>query len=204
MFILGDQFLGLVGFPNRPIRIAQHRFLVNYLPIVLNIWPFIDAYTYGSCMAGQHLNKSSSEQRIRRACAVNCLHDLLTSILWGLLRTLVYSTPINELATLHQGTENTYQEIRKKQWIFARVSSSVWRRGESYVEMHGHYTEHVADRSQELRPYQSRHWFLGLFAHSSECCALFQSFQHHVACAIEVTHETGCWTRLAALQMNCK
>jgi hypothetical protein len=144
VLILGNQHLELVGLPNRPIGISQHRFSVNNLTVLRNMWPFINDYTYGSCLAVQHLSKPSSEQRIRRACPVNCLHDLLTSILWGLPKTLVYSAPINDLETLHQGVENVCRDIREEQWIFVRVSFSVWWRAERCTEVQGNLTEHMS------------------------------------------------------------
>jgi hypothetical protein len=62
------------------------------------------------------------------------------------------------------------QEIRVKPGIFDKVRTSVRRRAENCVEMHGNHIEHMLQGSQEHRSNLSRHWFLdwNFFAHLSE------------------------------------
>jgi hypothetical protein len=55
----------------------------------------------------------------------------------------VHSAPINDLEVLQLRIENAYQEIRAKPGIFDRVRTSVRRRAESYVKMHGNRIKHL-------------------------------------------------------------
>jgi hypothetical protein len=67
-----------------------------------------------------------------------------------------------------------------KPGILDRLPTSVRRRVESCVEMHGNHTRASAMETHEHRPYLSRHWFLGImltgkyFAHLSEYIALLK------------------------------
>jgi hypothetical protein len=76
------------------------------------------------------------------------LHDPQILILWifgcgGHLKTLVFSEQISDLEVLQQGVQNTCQEIRVKPGIFERVHTSVRRRAESCVDMHGNHIQHL-------------------------------------------------------------
>jgi uncharacterized membrane protein len=57
--------------------------------------------------------------------------------MWGGLKALVYSAPINDLELLQKRIENACREIQVKPEIFGRLLTSVRRRAKSYVEMHG-------------------------------------------------------------------
>jgi hypothetical protein len=113
----------------------------------------------------QHLNQTFGEQWIGRRATVKwparSPHlNPLDFWLWGHLKAAVYSAPINDLEVLQQRVENACQEIRVKPEIFYRMRTSVRRRAERCVEMHGNHAEHLLWRSNEHRPYLSRHRFL--------------------------------------------
>jgi hypothetical protein len=100
------------------------------------------------CIVRQHLNQTLGEQWIGRRGPVNWparSPDLkpLGILLWGQLKTLVYSAPINDLEVLQQRVENVCQEIRVEPGIFNTMRTSVRRRAESCVEMHGNHIEHL-------------------------------------------------------------
>jgi hypothetical protein len=137
---------------------VYHRFLVNDLPILLehvpvhqrqHMWFMHDgAPPRFICIVRQHLNQTFSEQWIGSGGPVNWparSPDLnpLGFWLWGHLKTLVYLAPINDLEVLQQRVQNACQEIRVKPGIFDRVRTSVRRRAESCVEMHGNHREHL-------------------------------------------------------------
>jgi hypothetical protein len=63
-------------------------------------------------------------------------------------KTLMYSAPINDFEVLQQREEKARQKIQMKLGIFDRVRTSVCRRAESWVEMHGNHKEHILWRSQ--------------------------------------------------------
>jgi hypothetical protein len=131
-------------------------FLVNDLPVLLehvplhqrrqHMWFKHDgAPPHFLRIARQDLNQTFGGQWTGRGGPVNWpawSADLnpLHFWLWGHLKTLVYSAPITELK---QRVENACQEIRVKPGIFDRVRTSVRRRVESCVEMHGNHTEHL-------------------------------------------------------------
>jgi hypothetical protein len=154
--IVGDQLLGPVVLPNRLTGAVYHRFFVNQY--FWNMCLFINDNTCGSCMTGhylifsalsrQHLNQTFSEQWIGRGGPVNWParspdRNPLDFWLWRHLKTLVYSAPINDLEGKQQRVQNACQEIRVKPGIFDRVRTSVRRRAENCVEMHGNHREHL-------------------------------------------------------------
>jgi hypothetical protein len=97
--------------------------------------------------ARQHLNQTTfGEEWVGRGGPVNWparSPDLnpLDFRLWGHLKTLVHSAPINELEVLQQRVENACQEIRVKP--FGRVRASVRRRAESRVATYGNHAQHL-------------------------------------------------------------
>jgi hypothetical protein len=96
----------------------------------------------------QHLTQTYGEQWIGRGSPVSWparSPDLnpLDFWLWGHLKALVYSAPINGLEVLQERVENACREIRVEPGIFDRVHTSVRCRAESYVEMHGNHVEHL-------------------------------------------------------------
>jgi hypothetical protein len=112
-----------------------------------------------------YLNQTFGEHRIGSGGPVNWPAQSpnlnpLDFWLWGHLKTLVYSGAINDPEVLHQWVEHACQEIRVKPGIFNRVCTSVRRKAESCVEMHGNHMAHLLLKSHEHRPYLSRHWFL--------------------------------------------
>jgi hypothetical protein len=151
--ILGNEHLG----PNRLTRVVYHRFLVNYLPAILKYVPLHQQHVwfmhdgeppYFLGIVRQHLNQTFGEQWIGRGGPVNWTvrsPDLnpMEFWLWGRLKTLVYLAPISDLEILQQRAENACQEIRVIPGIFDRVRTSVGRRSESCVEMHGNHREHL-------------------------------------------------------------
>ena len=62
---------------------------------------------------------------------------------WGYLKSLVYSTPINNVAHLQERIEHACEIIRVKPGIFEKVRNSFIRRCESCVEMEGGHVEHL-------------------------------------------------------------
>jgi hypothetical protein len=80
--------------------------------------------------------------------------------LWEHLKALIYSAPMNDSEGLQERVENACQETWVKPGTFDRVSTSVRRRAESYIEMHGNHTKYLLWRSHERYPYLSRRWFL--------------------------------------------
>jgi hypothetical protein len=83
---------------------------------------------------------------------------------FSLLEHLESFGVFNDLEVLQQRVENVCQESRVKPGIFDRVRTSVRRRAESCVEMHGNHTEHLLQRSRshEHRTHLSKHWFLDI------------------------------------------
>jgi hypothetical protein len=183
--ILGDQLLGPPVLPNRVTGAVYHRFLANSLSVLLEHVPLHQQHMRSMHdgapphflrIVRHRLIQTFGKQWIGCGGSVNWPErspDLNPLVAVGDLQILVYSAPISDLEALEQRVENVYQEIRVKPGIFDRVHTSVRRRAESCVEMHGNHTGHLLWRSHEHRPYLSRHWFLdicwlGLLAHLSE------------------------------------
>jgi hypothetical protein len=156
--IVGDQLLGPFVLPNKLTDEVYHRCLVNDLPVLLehvplhqrqHMWFMHDGVPpHFLRIVRQHLSQTFGEQRIGREGPVNWSArspDLnpLDFWLWGHLRILVYSSPINDLEVLQQRLQNACQEIRVKPIIFDRVRTSVRQRAERYVEMHGNHIENL-------------------------------------------------------------
>jgi hypothetical protein len=155
--IIGDQLLGPVVLPNRQTGAMYHRFLVNDLPVLLehvllhqqHMWFMHDgAPPHFISTVTQHLNQTFGKQWIRHGGPVNWparSPDLnpLDFWLWGHLKTLVYSALFSDLEVLQQRVKNACQEILVKPGIFDRVRTSVRRRAESCVEMHGNHIENL-------------------------------------------------------------
>lgn len=74
----------------------------------LNMCHFINDKTSGSCMMGHHLIFSALWDSTWTRLCVNSGYDLnpLDFWQWGRLKTLVYSTLINDLEVLQQQVEN--------------------------------------------------------------------------------------------------
>jgi hypothetical protein len=155
--ILGNQIVGPIVLPNRLTGAVYHRFLVIYLPVLLeqvplHQWQHMQLMHDGSPphfrhIVRQHLNQTFSEQWIGCRGPFNLPaqspdHNSLDFWLWGHLNILVYSALIDYLEVSHQWVENTCQEIQVKPGIFNRVCTSVRRRAESCVEMHGNHIEY--------------------------------------------------------------
>jgi hypothetical protein len=91
----------------------------------------------------QHLNQTFGEEWVGRGGPFNWparspdLNRLEFLAVETAIKTLVYSAPISNLEVLEQRAETACQEIRVKPGIFDRVRTSVRRRTESCVEMHG-------------------------------------------------------------------
>jgi hypothetical protein len=129
---LGYKSLGPVVLPNRITGAVYHRLFVNHLPVLLehvlrhrqHMWFMHDgAPPHFLRTVRQHLNQAFDEQWTGRRGPVNWparSPDLntLDFWLWGHLRALVHSAPINDLEVLQQRVENSCQEIRVKPGIF--------------------------------------------------------------------------------------
>jgi hypothetical protein len=154
-----------------------HRFLVNDLPVPLkhvplhqwqSMWLMRDgAPCHFLRTVRQHLNQTFGEKWIGRGGRVNWPArspnlNPLDFWLWGHLKTLVYSESINDLQVLLQWVENACQEIRVKPGIFDRVATCMRRMAKSFAEIHRNHTQHLLQRSDEHRPYLSRHRLLGI------------------------------------------
>jgi hypothetical protein len=98
-------------------------------------------------IARHQLNQTFGEQWIGRGGPVNWparSPDLsaLDSWLWGHLKTLVYSAPINDLEVLQQRVENACQDIRVKPEISTECAPLCDEELKT-VEMHGNHIEHL-------------------------------------------------------------
>jgi hypothetical protein len=133
-------------------------FLVNDLPVLLEHVPLHqrqhtwfmrdEAPPHFLRTLRQHLNQNFGEQWVGCGGPVNWparSPDLnhLDFRLWGHMKTLVYSAPINDLEVLQQRVEKYCQEIRVKPRIFDRFRTSVRQKPECCVEMHGNRIEHL-------------------------------------------------------------
>jgi hypothetical protein len=114
--ISGDQFLEPVVLPNRLTGAVYRRFLVNDLPVTLGTFAFSSATVHVVPHVRQHLNQTFGQQWIGRGDLVSwpALSSDLNHLdfwLWGHLKALAYSVPINDVEVLRQRVENASQEI---------------------------------------------------------------------------------------------
>jgi hypothetical protein len=115
----------------------------------------------------QHQNQTLGDLWLGRGGPVNWparSPDLspLDIWLWKHLKLWCIQSQSVSYEVLQQGVENACQGIRVKPGVFERLSTSMQRRAESCVEMHGTHIEHLLQRSHEHEQYLSRHWFLDI------------------------------------------
>lgn len=156
--IVGDCLVGPFVFPERLNGVIYRNFLENELPILLedvplnirnHLWFMHDgAPPHFSRLARNYLDMQFGHRWIGRGGPVAWpprSPDLnpLDFYLWGHLKTLVYSEPVNNAAELRERINNCCNIIRNTPGIFERVRQNARRRAETCIETNGGHFEHL-------------------------------------------------------------
>lgn len=156
--IVGDSLLGPYVLPNRLNGRDYTRFLRNQLPCYLEDMPLASrqlmffmhdgAPAHFSLSARRYLNQKFGLRWIGRGGPIAWpprSPDLnpLDFYLWGHLKSLVYSTPVDDVRTLHARIVAACQTVRTTPGIFFyRVRDSMRRRAVACIESQGGHFEH--------------------------------------------------------------
>ncbi|EZA55214.1 hypothetical protein X777_05218, partial [Ooceraea biroi] len=136
---------------------TYHHFLSNELPTMLEEIPLLqrqrmcfmhDASSHFLHIVRQHLIQVFNEQWIGRGGPVVWparSPDLnrLDFWLWRHLKTLVYSTSVNDIQTLQDRIFNAYQQVSDQPSIFERMRDSLRRRADTCVRVNWNHIEHL-------------------------------------------------------------
>ena len=156
--VVGDKLIGPHVLPGRLNGDGYRQFLENHLPSLLEdvpldvrqrMWFLHDgAPPHFSLTARQFLNDIYPGRWIGRGGPIAWpprSPDLnpMDFYVWGHLKTLVYSTPVNDVESLRQRIVNGCETIQNTPGIFQRVRQSMLRRAEACVESHGGHFEHL-------------------------------------------------------------
>lgn len=156
--IIGDFLIGPFVLPGRLNGQNYRNFLENDLPNMLEdvplnfrarIWFMHDgAPAHFSLIAREFLNEAYPGRWIGRAGPIAWparSPDLnpLDFFVWGHLKSMVYSTPVQDIEDLRQRVENGCQIIRNTPGIFERVRQSMTRRAQQCIAVHGGHFEHL-------------------------------------------------------------
>lgn len=156
--ILGDNLLGPVVLPNRLTGAGYLNFLQNTLRDLLDDIPLNQrqqmwfqhdgAPAHFSIVVREHLHGTFGRRWVGRGGPVSWparSPDLnpLDFFLWGYLKALVYSTPVNDLDELQQRVDQGCHLIRATVGVFERVRMSMRRRCRACLEMEGGHFEHL-------------------------------------------------------------
>lgn len=146
--IIGDYLIGPFFLPERLNGESYRRFLEDILPILLEdvpiftrsvMWFMHDgAPAHFSVQARNYLNQNYHNRWIGRGGPREWpprSPDLnsLDFFLWGHLKTLVYSTPVQSVEELKNRITNSCEQIRNTPGIFQRVRESMRRRAEACI-----------------------------------------------------------------------
>lgn len=156
--ILGDRLIGPYFMPRRLDGPAYVNFLAEILPELLEDVPIglraqlffmhDGAPAHFSVLARNHLSEIYPNRWIGRAGPIAWpprSPDLnpLDYFLWGYLKHLVYSVPVENVQQLEQRVIECCQVIRHKQGIFRRVRRSMRKRLRGCIEMNGSHFQHL-------------------------------------------------------------
>jgi hypothetical protein len=156
--IVGDRIIGPYVLPNRLTGAIYHQFLSNELPIMLEEIPLLQRQRMWFMHDGapphflhivrRHLTQAFNVQWIGRGGPVAWparSPDLnpLDFWLWGHLKTLVYSTPVDDIQTLQDRIFNACRQISNQPGVFERVRDSLRRRIETCVRVNGNHIEQI-------------------------------------------------------------
>jgi hypothetical protein len=156
--IFADRLIGPYVLPNRLSGASYLQFIRDTLPELLDEIPLEDrtsmwfmhdgAPAHFELNVRAELDRKFQENWIGRGGPVPWparSPDLnpLDYYLWGHLKSLVYSVPIENVDQLRERVFNCCQEIRELPGIFERVRSSFVRRMECCILMNGDHIEHI-------------------------------------------------------------
>lgn len=153
-----DTLIGPFFLPQRLNGETYLEFLQNDLPALLedmplaarhHLWYMQDgAPPHFARIVRNHLNTTFGERWIGRGGpqpwpARSPDLNPLDFYLWGHLKSVVYATPVPDVAELRERIINGCIQIRGMPGIFERVRQSMLRRVRSCIEMEGGHFEHL-------------------------------------------------------------
>lgn len=156
--IVGDRLLGPHVLPNRLTGEEYERFLENNMPDFLDDVPLITrrqlhfmhdgAPPHFSTVTRMYLDRTFTGRWIGRGGPIAWpprSPDLnpLDFYLWGHLKSLVYSSPVNDVDTLRNRLVAGCETIRSAPGIWERVRQSMSRRCEACITARGEQFEHL-------------------------------------------------------------
>lgn len=156
--IVGDSLFGPFVLPNRLNGHNYTRFLSEELSNYLDNMPLASrallffmhdgAPAHFSLSARRYLNAHFGPRWIGRGGPIAWpprAPDLnpLDFYLWGHLKSLVYSTAVDNVITLRARIEAACQTVRNTPGIFDRVRTSMQRRAAACIESQGGHFEHL-------------------------------------------------------------
>lgn len=158
MGIVGNNLIGPFFLPLRLNGESYLEFLLQELPVLLEEVPLNirnritfmhdGAPPHFSRPVRTHLSNTFGENWIGRGGPINWpprSPDLnpLDFYLWGHLKTMVYTTPIETIEELRNKIVNACEEIKNRPRILARVRRSMMRRVRRCTEMDGGHFQHL-------------------------------------------------------------
>lgn len=156
--VIGDVLLGPVFLPNRLNGASYLDFLRNMLPELLDDMTLHERATMWFMQDGapphftldvrRHLNVTFRNRWIARGGPVAWparSPDLnpLDFFVWGYLKSLVYQTPVENVAELRERIVNGCNVIRQIPGVFERVRVSLSNRLDRCIDMNGGHFEHM-------------------------------------------------------------
>lgn len=156
--ITGDCLLGPHILPPTLNGIVYRNFLINYFPTILEDVPLETrqntyfmhdgAPAHYTLQVREYLNDVFGQKWIGRGGPVAWpprSPDLnpIDFYIWGHMKSLVYSTPVETQEMLHQRIQDAAATIRNQPGIFERVRQSFVRRVNACIASNGSHFEHL-------------------------------------------------------------
>lgn len=150
--IIGDNLIGPCFLPGRLTGQSYRLFLQNELPLLLEDLPLLlrnqmwymhdGAPSHFSILAREYLNEVYENRWIGRGGPQPWpprSPDLnsLDFFMWGHLKSLVYTTPLNNVDDLRNRIINGFETIRNTPGVFERVRASMRRRADACIRVGG-------------------------------------------------------------------
>lgn len=155
---IGDDLIGPCFLPGRLTGQSYRHFLENNLPLLLEDIPLMlrremwfmhdGAPAHFSVLAREYLDENYENRWIGRGGPQSWparSPDLnsLDFFLWGHLKSLVYSTPVNTVEELRNRIIGAFDTVRNTPGVFERVRSSMRRRTEACIRVGGGHFQHL-------------------------------------------------------------